>query len=164
MTGAELPAHRKAAGLSQSELAKRVGVSRDTVGYWEAKEVVPTRHGAPFFVLRSARFAGFVTPLRARAGLGSYNARPMASPVGRFGRGADGALAGAKCQTHHQAAGAVRGQDPQEQTMPNLERTGQAKVQVSRGQKHRAEDCRGAGQDCTGATAALGYMEGTVSE
>ena len=47
ITGAELRAHRKAAGLSQSELAKRAGVSRDTVGYWEAKEVVPTRHGAP---------------------------------------------------------------------------------------------------------------------
>jgi transcriptional regulator with XRE-family HTH domain len=47
MTGAELRAHRKAAGLSQSELAKRAGVSRDAVGYWEAKEVVPTRYGAP---------------------------------------------------------------------------------------------------------------------
>jgi transcriptional regulator with XRE-family HTH domain len=48
ITGAELRAHRKAAGLSQAELAKRAGVSRDAVGYWEAKEVVPTRHGAPF--------------------------------------------------------------------------------------------------------------------
>ena len=47
MTGAELRAHRKAAGLSQAELAKRAGFSRDAVGYWEAKEVVPTRHGAP---------------------------------------------------------------------------------------------------------------------
>ena len=48
MTGAELRAHRKAAGLSHAELAKRTGVSRDAVGCWEAKDVVPTRYGAPF--------------------------------------------------------------------------------------------------------------------
>ena len=47
MTGAELRAHRKAARLSQAELAKRAGFSQDAVGYWEAKEVVPTSHGAP---------------------------------------------------------------------------------------------------------------------
>lgn len=47
ITGAELRAHRKAAGLTQAELAKRAGFSRDAVGYWEAKEVVSTRHGAP---------------------------------------------------------------------------------------------------------------------
>ena len=47
MTGAELRAHRKAAGLSQVELAKRAGVARGAVGYWEAKAVVPTRYGAP---------------------------------------------------------------------------------------------------------------------
>ena len=47
LTGAELRAHRKAAGLSQAELAKRTGVARGAVGYWEGKDVVPTRHGAP---------------------------------------------------------------------------------------------------------------------
>ena len=47
MTGAELRAHRKAAGLSQAELAKRSGMARGAVGYWEGKAVVPTRYGAP---------------------------------------------------------------------------------------------------------------------
>ena len=37
MTGAELRAARKAAGLSQTALAQRAGLSRDTVHYWEAK-------------------------------------------------------------------------------------------------------------------------------
>jgi transcriptional regulator with XRE-family HTH domain len=40
MTGAELRAARKAAKISQADLAKRVGVSRDTVQYWEAKHQI----------------------------------------------------------------------------------------------------------------------------
>lgn len=35
MTGAELAAIRKVAGLSQTELSKRAGVSRHAVSYWE---------------------------------------------------------------------------------------------------------------------------------
>lgn len=37
MTGAELAAIRKAAGLSQTELAQRVGIGRHAVSYWECK-------------------------------------------------------------------------------------------------------------------------------
>lgn len=37
MTGKELAALRRRAGLSQSALAKRVGVSRQTISYWEAR-------------------------------------------------------------------------------------------------------------------------------
>jgi DNA-binding XRE family transcriptional regulator len=40
LTGAELRAARKAAGLTQVALAERVAVSRDTVQYWEAKPVI----------------------------------------------------------------------------------------------------------------------------
>lgn len=40
MTGAELRAARKAAKISQADLAKSVGVSRDTVQYWEAKPLI----------------------------------------------------------------------------------------------------------------------------
>ena len=47
MTGADLRAHRKAAGFSQAALAKRAGFARGAVGYWERKAVVPTRYGAP---------------------------------------------------------------------------------------------------------------------
>ena len=43
MTGAELRAHRKAAGLSQIELACRAGVGRQTIQYWEAKAEVDRR-------------------------------------------------------------------------------------------------------------------------
>ena len=37
ITGADLRAARKAAKISQADLAKRAGVCRDTVQYWEAK-------------------------------------------------------------------------------------------------------------------------------
>lgn len=40
MTGKELAALRRRADLSQSALARRVGVSRQTVSYWEAKPVL----------------------------------------------------------------------------------------------------------------------------
>ena len=45
MTGAELRAARKAAKISQADLAMRIGVSRDTVQYWEAKATIGF-HGA----------------------------------------------------------------------------------------------------------------------
>ena len=37
ISGADLRAARQAAKITQADLAKRVGVSRDTVQYWEAK-------------------------------------------------------------------------------------------------------------------------------
>ncbi len=37
MTGAELRAHRKAAGLSQTVLAQYAGIGRHAVSYWECK-------------------------------------------------------------------------------------------------------------------------------
>ena len=47
MTGAELRGYRKAAGLSQTLLALRAGVSRECVRYWERKNNVEVRFGAP---------------------------------------------------------------------------------------------------------------------
>lgn len=47
MTGAELRAHRKAAGLSQKSLAEHAGVCRETVQYWESKAEVPAWGVAP---------------------------------------------------------------------------------------------------------------------
>ena len=65
MTGADLRAHRKAAGLSQIELAMRADVSRHTVQYWEQKpfikpwEATPKRFGdlmgLPYFQTTDAR-------------------------------------------------------------------------------------------------------------
>ena len=43
MTGAELAAIRKAAGLSQGALARRVGIGRHAVMYWETRPVVDRR-------------------------------------------------------------------------------------------------------------------------
>lgn len=40
MTGGELAEIRKAAGLSQTELAQRVGIGRHAVIYWETKPVI----------------------------------------------------------------------------------------------------------------------------
>ncbi|MDO8982864.1 helix-turn-helix transcriptional regulator [Cypionkella sp.] len=45
ISGADLRAARKAAKVTQADLAKRVGVSRDTVQYWEAKAQIGW-HGA----------------------------------------------------------------------------------------------------------------------
>lgn len=47
ITGGDLRAYRKAAKLTQADLASRAGVCRDTVQYWEAKDQVPLRWGAP---------------------------------------------------------------------------------------------------------------------
>lgn len=43
MTGADLAAIRKAAGLSQTELAQRAGIGRHAVSYWECKPQVDRR-------------------------------------------------------------------------------------------------------------------------
>ncbi|WP_082223960.1 helix-turn-helix domain-containing protein [Pseudorhodobacter wandonensis] len=57
LTGAELRAARKAAGLTQAAMAARVGVSRDTVQYWEAKPVI-CRWGAGKRMVEDLGFAG----------------------------------------------------------------------------------------------------------
>lgn len=69
ITGADLRAHRNAAKLTQADLASRAGVTRDTVQYWEAKERVPLRFGAPAVmaeILGLPKNAGFLD-LSARA-------------------------------------------------------------------------------------------------
>ena len=76
MTGAELAAIRKAAGLSQSALAQRVGIGRHAVSYWERKPDVDLRSWAvrrmaealplPDYCTRYARAGGWgVSPFAA---------------------------------------------------------------------------------------------------
>jgi transcriptional regulator with XRE-family HTH domain len=70
MTGAELAALRRAAGLSQSDLARRAGCGRHAVSYWECKRLLDRNAWA---VKRMAEALGlpiFVAPIRARAGWG----------------------------------------------------------------------------------------------
>lgn len=69
ITGAELRACRKAANLTQAELARQAGFARDAVCYWEGKDRVPLRSGAPAAfakVLGLSENAGF-SRLYARA-------------------------------------------------------------------------------------------------
>lgn len=66
MTGAELREARKAHGLTQAALAARVGVSRDTVQYWEAKTTVKG-WGAARRLSEALGFA-VITRNNARAG------------------------------------------------------------------------------------------------
>lgn len=47
ITGAELRAHRLAAGLTQAALAALAGFDRGAVWYWERKALVPLREVAP---------------------------------------------------------------------------------------------------------------------
>jgi transcriptional regulator with XRE-family HTH domain len=47
MTGAELGAHRKAAGLTQTQLARAAGIGRHAVSSWETKASVNPWSGVP---------------------------------------------------------------------------------------------------------------------
>jgi transcriptional regulator with XRE-family HTH domain len=68
MTGADLRVHRKAAGLSQIELARRAGVGRQAVQYWERKAEADTRRGAPRRFCKALGLPHYYTPnARARA-------------------------------------------------------------------------------------------------
>lgn len=71
-TGAELREHRRAAGLSQGELAERAGFTRDTVRYWEAKAEVNLRQAAPRRFLEALGLGG-LNDTDARAGMGPYS-------------------------------------------------------------------------------------------
>lgn len=68
MDGADIRAARKAAGLNQTDLAERAGISRDAVSYWETRTGYPPRGWA---LERMAKVLGldlkdFRTPLPAR--------------------------------------------------------------------------------------------------
>ena len=59
MMGAELAARRKAAGLTQSDLAERAGIGRHAVSYWECKPVIDMKGWA---VGRMAKALGSTLP------------------------------------------------------------------------------------------------------
>ncbi|OHC43068.1 MAG: hypothetical protein A2092_18005 [Rhodobacteraceae bacterium GWE1_64_9] len=70
MTGAELAAIRKAAGLSQIELAHRVGIGRHTVSYWENRPRVIRHAWAVQRMAEVLPLPDFFTPVCARTGWG----------------------------------------------------------------------------------------------
>lgn len=70
ITGPELRAERKAAGLSQATLAERAGIGRHAVVYWENKPRRFWRGWAierMFKVVRLTVLSDYWTSLRARA-------------------------------------------------------------------------------------------------
>lgn len=69
-TGADLRAHRKAAGLTQVELARLAGCSRETVQYWEKKPAVDVRAATPRRLCHLVGMRGFVTTTRTHVGWG----------------------------------------------------------------------------------------------
>ncbi|WP_343040877.1 helix-turn-helix transcriptional regulator [Pikeienuella piscinae] len=81
LTGAELRRQRLAFGLSQVELAKRTGLHRSTVKYWERAAIVDLRGHAPklIFAAIGLNVDNFRTPTRERAGAtwGITGAAPM---------------------------------------------------------------------------------------
>ena len=64
MTGAELAAIRKAAGLSQTELAQRAGIGRHAVSYWECKAEVDLRAWAIARMRQALTLPEYVRPQR----------------------------------------------------------------------------------------------------
>lgn len=64
--GAELRRLRLAAGLTQIELARRAGVGRHAVQYWEGKPIVRTREYAPLQFCKVLGLQGLCN-LNARA-------------------------------------------------------------------------------------------------
>lgn len=70
MTGAELAAIRRTAGLSQIQLARRVGIGRHAVSYWENRPVVDLRAWAVQRMAEVLQLPDFATPLRTRTGWG----------------------------------------------------------------------------------------------
>lgn len=85
ITGTELRACRKAANLTQAELAKRAGFARDAVWYWEGKDRVPLRSGAPAAfakVLGLSENAGFSRLYTRARSWGFHDAGKDQAPEG----------------------------------------------------------------------------------
>ncbi|RYH06120.1 helix-turn-helix transcriptional regulator [Tropicimonas sp. IMCC6043] len=70
MTGKELAEIRKAAGLSQTALARRVGIGRHAVSYWECKVEVDRRSWAVKRMACILDLPYFLHQYRARTGWG----------------------------------------------------------------------------------------------
>lgn len=135
MTGAELRAERKAAGLSRATLAERAGIGRQAVIYWER---MPGRFWLGWAIQRMFEILGltvlsvFCRPIRARGD-------------GVLVRDREQERLDWLCEAHNARVRAraaryrntLQGQDAQGPPLPSVVRTGQAALQVPRRQQHR---------------------------
>lgn len=80
MTGNDLAVMRRRAGLSQSALAKRVGVSRQTISYWENKPVLDGRATTLATITRAFDQTDRQYMLNSRPGLGFVHLR-LSGPI-----------------------------------------------------------------------------------
>ena len=104
MTGADLRAHRKAAGLSQIELARRAGVGRDAVQYWEAKPRLPRWGWATGRLLKALGLPDNATPNSRARGWGLTRPDPSQARLD--------ALAAAERARRRVLCGALTGKGP----------------------------------------------------
>lgn len=80
MTGKELAAMRRRAGLSQAALAGRVGVSRQTISYWESQPALDGRTTTLTRIARALDSDDRTALLASRPGLG-FIALYFAAPI-----------------------------------------------------------------------------------
>lgn len=69
-TGADLRTHRKAAGLTQADLARLAGCTRESVQYWEGKAALSAHSALLCRLCALVGMRGFETSMRTHVGWG----------------------------------------------------------------------------------------------
>jgi transcriptional regulator with XRE-family HTH domain len=137
MTGAELQALRRAAGINQTDMAAMINTTRHTISYWETKNelrLYAIRYGFPAKMLKAIGhpLPDYRTNTRARgwgltvARAGTSGPRSLQRPRYRTGCTLQRHPPRDLCRPH-----------PQGPAVPPEIRTGSQPLQVSRGQIDR---------------------------
>lgn len=100
MTGKELAALRRAANLSQGDLARRAGIGRHAVSYWECKAEVDRRAWAVCRMAEALPLPDYASPERARATM-------TVSPWRAIERAEAAAIAAMLARSHARTAAAA---------------------------------------------------------
>ena len=80
MTGADLARARKAAGLNQTQLGKRIGCGRHAVSYWETKDRLPRRGWALDRMREALRDLGTLAWTIRKGGAGGWSVEVEDTP------------------------------------------------------------------------------------
>lgn len=110
MTGNDLAALRRGAGLSQSALAKRAGVSRQAISYWENKPALDGRTTTLESIARAFGQPDRLRILNSRPGLGFFRLQ-LSGPITlshlRVFQAANALRSAVDAQMHRQDCGAL---------------------------------------------------------